>query len=358
MDYLCIKANELERVGRTFVWNDIVWCGFSGTGIRFMTNAQKVTFHLVGDSSTDGQITEGLTRVAVLVDDERVADLMMTKPYAEVAVSSETGLHKIQLIKISECAMSTFGVKDVVLESNSDITVSQVEANEKKIEFIGDSITCGYGVDTESPDIPFKTDTEDCTKAYAYKTAKLLHADYSLVSLSGYGIITGFTDTDDLHRDQLMPTFYEKCGFSYLHPVFNGEAGPAYDSLEWDFSKFVPDVVVINLGTNDHSYCKEFKDRLDWYKKDYKVFLHTVRKRNPGAKILCCLGLMEAGMNVQALKELVSEYQEESKDTQVFFLEIPLQKPENGYASDGHPTALSHSLTAELVAQKIKSIGI
>lgn len=56
-----------------------------------------------------------------------------------------------------------------------------------------DSITCGYGVDDEDRSHQFSTKTEDATKAYAYKTAQLLNADYSLVSYSGHGVVLGYT---------------------------------------------------------------------------------------------------------------------------------------------------------------------
>ena len=52
-----------------------------------------------------------------------------------------------------------------------------------KIEVIGDSITCGYGVDDEDENHQFTTATEDVTKAYAYKTAKALDAEYSICLL-------------------------------------------------------------------------------------------------------------------------------------------------------------------------------
>lgn len=77
------------------------------------------------------------------------------------------------------------------------------------MEFIGDSITCGYGVDDEVAEHQFKTATEDVTRAYAYKTARMLNADYSMFSASGYGIITGYTEGDVKLEDQRLPQFYE-----------------------------------------------------------------------------------------------------------------------------------------------------
>jgi len=50
---------------------------------------------------------------------------------------------------------------------------------------------------------------------YAYKTAEALDADYSMVSFSGYGIVSGYTGEGVKSAEQLVPMYYEKLGFSY-----------------------------------------------------------------------------------------------------------------------------------------------
>ena len=74
-----------------------------------------------------------------------------------------------------------------------------------KIEFIGDSITAGYGVDDEVKEHGFSTATEDVTKTYAYKTAAALQADYSIVAYSGHGIISGYTGDGEKNTGLLIP---------------------------------------------------------------------------------------------------------------------------------------------------------
>ncbi len=104
----------------------------------------------------------------------------------------------ISIVKISESAMSTMAITDITVEGSGTKPTARVKAD--LIEFVGDSITCGYGVDDEVKENHFSTKTEDFTKAYAYKTADLLGADYSMVSFSGYGIISGYTEKKYLHK--------------------------------------------------------------------------------------------------------------------------------------------------------------
>ena len=86
---------------------------------------------------------------------------------------------------------------------------------ELKLEFIGESITCGYGIDDEDENHHFQTATEDATRAYAYKTAMALDADYSLVSYSGHGIISGYTENGQRLETHKVPDVYEKLGKTY-----------------------------------------------------------------------------------------------------------------------------------------------
>lgn len=97
----------------------------------------------------------------------------------------------MKVIKLSESCNSTIGIKDINVVSENGIHPSKNKTH--KIEFIGDSITCGYGVDAKDQNESFKTDTEDFSKTYAYKTAEALDADYSVVSYSGYGVVSGVT---------------------------------------------------------------------------------------------------------------------------------------------------------------------
>ena len=196
----------------------------------------------------------------------------------------------------------------------------------------------------------FSTQTEDVTKAYAYKTAQLLEADYSMFSCSGYGIISGYTaDPENRGGEELIPPYYESQCFS--RDDFGSAGRPA--NIPWDFSKYQPDVIVINLGTNDDSFCQDTEWKREEYRQKYGEFLKVVRKNNPDAEIFCVLGLMGDRL-YDKVCQMREDYVTATKDERVHTVHIPDQTTVGGYAIDYHPTPASHTMAAETVAAAIK----
>ena len=99
------------------------------------------------------------------------------------------------------------GVKDISAVSDRSDAVIPEKEKALSIEFIGDSITCAYGVEGSNSYEPFRTTTENFMKSYAYLTAQKLDADYSAVSYSGYGVLSGYT-SGDINTDSLIPDCY------------------------------------------------------------------------------------------------------------------------------------------------------
>lgn len=277
-------STNVKLIGRTYFYNDALWFSLSGAGAEFEFTGTKAEITMVGDYMTK---SNDRARFAIYVNDKLVVDTMLSEEEKTYTVfeSEEEETADVKIIKLSESANSTIGIKNINVTSKEGIHL--VKEKSHKIEFIGDSITCGYGVDAKNQSESFKTDTEDFSKTYAYKTAKSLDADYSAVPFSGYGIISGYT-SGAKNEEQLVPKYYEKVGFSYGR--FANTVDPA--SISWDFNNFKPDIIVINLGTNDSSYCKEDKDKQKEFVDGYVEFLKQVRSNNPNAKILCTLGTM------------------------------------------------------------------
>jgi lysophospholipase L1-like esterase len=311
----------------------------------------SVKITLAGDDTTQGNETEGKARVGIYVNGRRVIDTMIEQPKQTIPVfeSSEPQEITVRIMKLSECAMSVIGIADIEAETEGGI--HPTAKNERAIEFVGDSITCGFGVDLEDPDTQFQTNTEDVTRAYAYKTAQKLHSDYSMVCFSGYGILSGYTDMDIRQVEQLVPNYYEKIGFSYGRPFGTF----CLQDVVWDFSRYQPDLVVINLGTNDDSYCKEDTARRQQFTEKYVEFLGVIRKNNPQATILCIVGLMGERI-YPAVESAVEIYSTNTAETNVYAMKLTEQIPEDGLVSCSHPTEISHEKTAVNVADKIKKI--
>lgn len=345
-----LTEETVKLTGRTELIDDTLWCAFSGTGADFVYTGKGLDITIVGDgAATVG--SDNQARVAVYVNGERVVDEMIdsAEKTFRVAENDEITTSEIQIIKLSETAQSTIGIKPFVLAEGE--SVAPAEAKPLKIEFIGDSITCGYGVDDEVKENHFSTSTEDVTKAYAYKTAQLLDADYSMVSISGWGIISGYTNDPNKKADsQQIPLYYGKLGYSYNK--FAGTTAP--QDIDWDFSRFKPDIIVINLGTNDNSYVKGDKDKRAEFEQAYMDFIGQVRENNPDADIFCVLGIMGAEL-FNDVGEAALFYSEENSDDKVHFLQLPTQDGTLGFAADWHPTEATHQVAAEYLAGEIKN---
>lgn len=341
---------NVKLIGRTADNEGIRWLGLSATGVEFTFTGTSVSFTLVGDNMTSNP--EKTPRFAVYINGERTIDDVIDAPEKTVEVfkADEAAETTVKLLKLSEAQESTMGIKSINVTSIGGLTPTPEK--ELKIEFIGDSITCGYGVDDPDRDHHFKTTTEDATKAYAFKTAMALDADYSLVSFSGNGIISGYTDNGKKQTSQLVPDVYDKLGKSWGN--YNGFN---IQDIEWDFSKFQPQYVVINLGTNDASYTGSDKERVIEYADGYTEFLKTVREKNPDAHIVCALGVMGAALYKNGVERAVAQYTEQTGDTNVSTLQLSQQDGnKNGYAADWHPTEASQDIAAEEMTAYLKSL--
>lgn len=343
-----VPATEkyVKLTGRTVSENGIRWMIHSGSTLGFRFTGTKVSVEIVGDSSVNGP-KDSQARFAVYVNGKRTLDRMVSKKEETVEIfSSETETEaEIIIVKLSEGTNSVFGIRAFNLSGSKD--PEPLPEKKIKIEFVGDSITCGYGVDDENRDHHFSTETEDATKTYAWKTAMALDADCSFVSYSGHGIISGYTGNGTKVPGQTVPAVYEKLGKNY------GSAASVVNlNHDWDFSLFQPDIVVINLGTNDDSYTLQDEGRKEEFVVAYVGFLKMVRKNNPDALIVATLGIMGDRL-YSGVKEAVNRYKQETGDEKVRPLHFSPQNGSAGYAADWHPTEATHEQAAAFLIEKL-----
>lgn len=339
----------VRSIGRTMTAKDALWLVHSGTGMEFTFTGTNATIKIKPDSSFMTRSNQA--RVAIYVNGERIVDDMVDKMEKVYTVfESDTPEEcTVRVVKLSEAAYSTFGISAIDATCIGDI--KPTAGSDKLIEFIGDSITCGYGVDDEDANHHFSTTTEDATKAYAYKTAENLGVDYSLVSLSGYGIISGYSGDGNKVPEQALPQYYSKMGNS--GGTFMGSFIP--QETDWDFTKRQPDVVVINLGTNDYSYTQNDAAKKEEYTVAYVDFLKQVREKNTDATILCTLGIMGAEL-YPCIEDAAARYTAETGDTNIHTMKFDTQSMSDGIAADWHPTEKTHTKAAEKLTTKIKEI--
>lgn len=336
----------IRKLGRTAEISDVCWMAWSATGVEFSFTGKQLTASFLADAEAKQEAKQ--PRIGVFVDGVCRQTVCIPYPGATVTLLDEAEpiTAVVRILKLSEAAESTIGFE--MLQMDDAAEVAPTQAKTRRMEFIGDSITCGYGVDGTLEET-FSTHNENAAQAYAYLTAQALSAEVNLVSLSGHGVISGYTDTGIINPEQLVMPYYKTLGKSY--GAFAEQINPS--SLSWDFTKYVPDVIVINLGTNDTSYCKEEPEKHQEYLQKYVEMLHTVRECNPTAKLLCILGTMYQTV-YPTLVQAVEVYRQETGDETIRTLEMPLQQEADGFTVDWHPTKASQQKAAQVLTDYFK----
>lgn len=325
-----------------------LWLATSATEIRFLLkDATTLRIGLKSDDTVTDPVRRHIRpRFAIDVNGTRIADRMAELPEELLEIPGKllTGRDDIRLVKLSECTQSLLAVTSL----DTDGEIGPFPERNLKIEFIGDSITCGYGVEGDLTKA-FTTATENAEKAYAWLAAESLGADAVLDAFSGHGVLSGYTE-GDIDTEGLVPRYYEKIGSN----AYRFPDGKHLQEIPWNFSRFVPDYIVINLGTNDFSWTRGIPERIADYEKNYAAFLSVVRDRNPEARILCVLGVMGTALN-EAMVRAVSKWQVETGDARIRTLPVEEQNPErDGIGTDYHPSEKTQRLLSEKVTFAIK----
>ncbi len=214
----------------------------------------------------------------------------------------------------------------------SDGIFVPINRSKFKIEFIGDSITCGSGTVGKATEMSYMPAFSCGYHSYAFMLGKFFNADISVVAQGGFGIYhNGYGDVT-----KAIPLYYEQ-----IAGVFEGDIAKQLYKFDFD-----PDVIIINLGTNDE---KNIDTSVECY---IQQFISLVRKNNPHAFILWIYGMMRISLT-DYIKAAIKAYIEETGDEEVHFLDVsPAVQIDKG--SVNHPSRLTHRSVAAFVARYLK----
>ena len=256
-----------------------------------------------------------------------------------VAAALPKGIHHVKMMYVIEGLFRNPEFKGFVLDKGSKL-VEAPALPERKIEFIGNSITCGYGVESIEMTDPFEDETENHWLTYANIVSDSLKAQHTSISRSGIGVYRNY-DGPKAGSTENMPWQYE-------YTLFN-----KHDE-KWDFSKYQPQLVCINLGTNDLSTNNY---DISLYEKNYRMFLKTVRSKYPDAKIVLLTGPMlgekESSEQKVALDRICKDVNKKGVDGKtkkgdknVYRFDFTFQTGDLGYGASWHPSKLQHQKMA------------
>ena len=248
----------------------------------------------------------------------------------------------------------------------SDGEFRPVVAKRYKLEFIGDSITSGEGTYGAKEDTDWLAMYMSCSRDYARMVSDALGAEYRMVSQGGWGVLCGW-DNDPRHN---IPSRYEKiCGLA--EGEMNERLGAA---KPYDFTSWVPDVIIVNLGTNDASAFNQpawtdpvtgqtFQQRkeadgtynaedLARFKQAVIDFLEMIRRNNPTSHIVWAYGMLGYDLTL-AITDAMNIYQRQAGDTNTAFLQLPDTTDET-VGSHAHPGEKSHARAAQVVIEYLE----
>jgi lysophospholipase L1-like esterase len=274
-------------------------------------------------------------RFEVFVDGKRTATLVPEKGTAwhRLAEDLPDGEHAVTLVKRTE---SFFGVAQVLgWALDADAVLLPAPRPARSLEFIGDSITCGYGNEAPDQHHTFNAETENAAATYGFLAAQALDADYSAVAWSG----------KCLWPKNSILDLYER-------------VLPQDDSSVWDFAAArIPDAVLINLGTND--FAGGNPEEEGWVAACLGL-VKQLRGRYPKARIYCAVGPMLSdpwSPSKNALSTIRGHLQrvvKESADANVAFLEFAMQDGSTGFGADWHPSLKTHRRMADQLVATLR----
>jgi hypothetical protein len=142
-------------------------------------------------------------------------------------------------------------------------------------------------------------------------------------------------------------------------PEIYNRLNPGDPNSKWDFSKYTPDVVVINLFQNDSWLVnqpnhEQFKARFGTTKPDenkiikaYQDFVMKIRNEYPKASIICTLGSMDITQQGSPWPGYVEKAVKELNDSKIYTHFMPYKN------TPGHPKAAEQKVMADDLIQFI-----
>lgn len=236
------------------------------------------------------------------------------------------GPHEVEVLRLSE-GTDPIRLERIELraEEEEPALLAPPPPRPRRITFVGDSITCGFGCNAPASE-DFYTWEEDACYAYAYLTAKALDADYQMVSISGQGLARAFNG----ERGILFSEYFS-------HRNRRGQP--------YDFSEFVPHVVVVNGGTNDTGGKTPEADFIS----GAEVLLDRITSAYPDVPIVWFYGLMGTAW-APTLTQL-AEQKREAGIPLWFYPTTAISAEAGEVAAKGHPSVRGQARgAAELTA--------
>jgi lysophospholipase L1-like esterase len=320
------RFNFSEVQGPKFAWSaSTIYARFYGTSVSAKLKSFGDNYFLI---TIDGEVVIN----SLQLNEGEEKTFILASQLLE-------GEHEVCIVKRTEFYLGTAQFLGFNFDDGKIFPPS--EPSKRKIEFIGDSVSCGFGNEGEHQSIEYSPKYDNSYLNYASIAARYLKAEHIIIGRSGYGLIRNY-DGDKVNT---LPKIYSRIL-------------PDNEAL-WQFKNFVPEVVVINLGTNDFSF--GFIPDKQEFILGYINLVNEVHRNYPKAKIICAIGPIIEGKALELtrnyIKNDVVDCLREKKEW-IYFLEFEHQLESNGYGINFHPSLKTHELMGKYLAKFINKIMV
>lgn len=268
--------------------------------------------------------------ITIIIDDQKEERIQLAEKINNITIGKnlEDGVHHVTICKSTE---SGIGYIEFLGMWCHKLLEPQAQPS-RKMEFYGNSITCGTGSDASiiTCDSLEWHDKHNAYMSYGPQTARMLNSQWMLTSVSGIGMVHSCCELDILISD-----VYDKINLRA-------------NEIPWDFSKYQPDVVTIALGQNDGIQDSTL------FCSTYIEFVKTIRGKYPEACIVCLNSPMESEELGVILKKYILSIvdnmrQNDDQNVYSFFFSRSYNS-----GCDSHPDIEEHTLIAEELTEFIK----
>ena len=328
---MILGIGEIEKYcfcqGRRYVENRRLFFNHSGASFKGLFRGKSLTLRLFSEP-----ISAGRNAYIRLTADGRTKRIRLPKGEKSISLSFPEGDHTFEVIKLTETANNTLGF----LSAETDgafLPVSEKKAI--KIEFIGDSITTGFGVLAKEMYGEYQTKEQDVTKAFPHLVSRALDAEYRVIAAGGWPI----------YKSKYAP---------FAIPDFYDNVDLTRNTDKWDENAFSPDLFVVTLGTNDFSYLadlteEERRSERAEVKAHFIAFLRRLLRRN--IPIVLVYGFFD----YPDLGVMTEEVRRELGSPLLTTLEVQ-SAASLGDVRSGHPGKRTHRLAAKKLVPLIRRV--
>ena len=365
--YLANESYNIKLMGRAAASDDGVDFFWTASGFEVNANGSELWAQIESDYETFE------IWISVWVNGVQTARLMLNKGANDICLFRNLNGQKVKNVRVYKetQAMGDDGAHRFLLKSlstNGDLL--PVPPQPLKIEFIGDSITSGEGAVGAKGETDWTSIFFGGTKTWAFNIASAMNADFNVISQSGWGVVCGY----DGDFEKSIPKHYDEvcsvmknadrpksgadcsqdhnCGGGGQKGLEDQNMRARLANQKWDFGRFEPDYVIVNLGTNDQGPCQSDPKIAALFEPAVIDFLTKIRARNSKAQIVWCYGMM--GQSLAAnIERAVRDYKAQSGDERVQYVLLP-EIDMTKTAALNHPSAAQQAAAAEYLLKAIK----